>query len=137
MIPCPAQTDVPTAPATADSLGMAATYWSTRRDLSEAPTALRTWLADALGGEPVSWRTAVGGFSPHPGFPACATGRPTRPVAVSAGSGHDSTPTSSDGLQFLMAYGIVGVKGSHTRRRARDGSLSWWSTPSKIIVFRC
>jgi len=43
---------------------MAATFWSTRRDLSEAPAALRRWLAAALGGEPASWTTAVGGFSP-------------------------------------------------------------------------
>lgn len=43
---------------------MATTYWSTRRDLSEAPAALRAWLAGVLGGEPVSSTTAVGGFSP-------------------------------------------------------------------------
>lgn len=64
MIPCPVQSTVRTAPAAAHSGRMAATYWSTRRDLSEAPTALRSWLADALDSEPVSWTTAVGGFSP-------------------------------------------------------------------------
>lgn len=64
MIPCPAQSDVVTAPGAAHCLGMAARFWSTRRDLSEAPATLRAWLAAALGGEPIRWTTAVGGFSP-------------------------------------------------------------------------
>lgn len=64
MIPCPAQSNVVTAPVATHCMVMAPTFWSTRRDLSEAPAALRAWLAAALGDEPASWTTAIDGFSP-------------------------------------------------------------------------
>lgn len=60
MIPCPAQIDVDAARAATHCVVMAATFWSMRRDLREAPTALRSRLASILGAEPVSWTTAVG-----------------------------------------------------------------------------
>jgi hypothetical protein len=106
MIPCLAQTDVATAAGAAHSLGMAATYWSTRRDLSDAPVAVRTWLADALGDEPVSWTTAVGGFSP--GIAArlvTADGRRAFVKAVDGSANRDTPQLFRDEAAALRILG--------------------------------